>query len=181
MKNKFLKIVLSLTLFALLITLSGCKMSRANVYNYWKNGDSDILPKDHIVEEVSLSKLEKMVSKQSSDSDEVIYVFYGAKSESNNQTAIKIFNDQAVQFEISTLYWLSSDLSDKKKDELGEKLGVAKTSTTGVLYAFEKGKITFDSSRAYYSNNTSTYSNVVVAQIAFRHLYDENGEYSYTD
>lgn len=181
MKNKFLKIVFTLTLFLTLVTLSGCKMSRANVYNYWKNGDTEILPKDHIVEEVSLSKLEKMVSKQSSDSDEVIFVFYGSKSESNNQTAIKTFNEQAVQFEVATLYWLSSDLSDKKKDELGEKLGVSKTSTTGVLYAFEKGKITFDSSRPYYSNNTSTYTNVVVAQIAFRHLYNDNGEYSYTD
>ncbi len=181
MKNKLLKIVLALSAFLTLITLSSCKMSRANVYNYWKNDSTEILPKDHIVEEVSLSKLEKMVSKQSSDSTDVIYVFYGAKSESNNQTAIKTFNEQAVQFEISTLYWLSSDLSDKKKTELSEKLGVAKTSTTGALYAFEKGKITFDSSRAYYSNNTATYTNVVVAQIAFRKLYDENGEYSYTD
>ncbi len=181
MKNKFLKALGLISCLFLIISLSSCKMSRANVYNYWKNGDTEILPKDHIVEEISLSKLEKMVSKQSSDSDEVIYVFYGQKSESSNQSAIKIYNEQAVQFEVGTLYWLSSDLSDKKKDKLSEKLGVSKTSTTGALYAFSKGKIVFDSSRAYYSNNTSTYSYVVLAQIAFRKLYDENGEYSYTD
>jgi hypothetical protein len=177
------RIVRALGVIACLFTLvlASCKMSRANVYNYWKNDGTEILPKDHVVEEISISKLNKMVNKQSADSSDIFYVFYGNKSESNAQTAIKIFNEQAVQFEISTLYWLSSDLSDSKKSEVSEKFGVAKTSVSPAIYAFKGGKLVFDSSRPYYSNDSSTYTYVRLAQIAYRQLFDDNGDYSYKD
>jgi len=178
MKKKLMK-VLVIVLGIFTLGLSSCAMSRANVYNYWKVSGTEYLSKDHVVEQVSIGDILKKMNSQSKDSNDIFYVFYGNHDSSSAQSAINVYNEQAIQFEIKTLYWLDSNQDTNHKNEIQDKLGVSDASETPALFAFKNGALVFDTTRAYYSNNSSKYSYVKYAQIAFRQLFDENGNYSY--
>lgn len=169
-------------LFALCtLGLASCAMDRANVYNYWKNGSSEYLPKDHIVEGISINSLVKKVNNQKED-DDIIYVFFGQTNSDASRSAIKVYNEQAVQYNIKTLYWVDSNgvsSSDSKKNKLTEKLGVSQTSIIPAIWVFDNGKIAFDSSRPSIQNQSKmTSSTILMAEVAFKCLYNENGEYT---
>ena len=174
MKRKFMKLFAVLAL-VLTLGLSSCAFDRAQTYNYWKSNSSEYIGKDHIVEKISISKLNKMVNNQKEE--DVLFVFFGNNKSSSSQNAIKVFNEQAIQYGVSTLYWVDSDLSDKDQKTYQDKLGISDLSYAPALYVFKNKIITFDSSRAFYKNNSSKYPNVKLAQIAFKSLYDNNGEY----
>ncbi len=173
--------VFALLLCALTLGLSSCALSRANTYNYWKNGDTENLSKDHIVEKIDLGGIIKKMNAQSGDNDEIFYVFFGTKNTTGCYAAIKVYNEQAIQFEIDKLYWLDSDLNDSKQTEVEDKLGVYSASSAPALFAFKKGGLVFDSTIPYYANHKGDYPAVKLAQIAYRQLFDEKGQYSYTD
>lgn len=175
--KRYLKRILAVLLVLCTLGLTSCAMSRANVYNYWKTqSGTEYLGKDHIVEKVKLSKLDKLVQKQGEN--DILYVFFGDHSKSTCQSAIKIYNEQAIQYGISTLYWVESyNISDKDKSKFEKQLGISTLDYTPALYVFKNKTIVFDSSRAFYKNNSSKYTAIKLAQIAFKNLYDENGEY----
>jgi hypothetical protein len=180
MKKRITKL-LAVLLIILTLGLASCDMDRANTYNAWKNGSTDVLPKNHIVEKTDLGGVLKKMNAQSNESDEIFYVFYGNVHATGASNAIQVYNEQAVQFQIKTLYWIDSDMNDKKRTELEDKLGISNADIVPALYAFKHGAIVFDSSTPYYANNSGDYTTIKLAQIAFRQLFDENGEYSYND
>ncbi len=175
MKKVFKKII-ACGIMGLTLSLTSCALSDANVYNYWKVNDTEYLSKDHIVEKVKAKKVEKMVSKQTEDSD-YIYVFYGQTDSTSSQSAIQVYNEQAIQYEIDTLYWVDSNLSTKKKDEAETKLRMSDSNNIPTLIVYKNGSVEFDSSRPTYKNN-SKFTNYIIAEVAFKHLYDSNGDYS---
>ncbi len=173
--KKIVKKILATALCASVFSLASCKLSDANVYNYWKVNDTEYLSKDHIVEKVSAKKVEKMVGKQSEDSG-YIYVFYGQTDSTTSQSAIQVYNQQAIQYEIDTLYWVDSNLTTKKKEDAETRLRMSDSNTIPALIVYKNGTIEFDSSRPTYKNN-SKFSNYIIAEVAFKHLYDSNGDY----
>lgn len=173
--KKIIKKILATALCASVFALASCKLSDANVYNYWKVNDTEYLSKDHIVEKVSAKKVEKMVGKQSEDSG-YIYVFYGQTDSTTSQSAIQVYNQQAIQYEIDTLYWVDSNLTTKKKEDAETRLRMSDSNTIPALIVYKNGTIEFDSSRPTYKNN-SKFSNYIIAEVAFKHLYDSNGDY----
>lgn len=175
MKNVFKKII-ACGLVGLTLSLTSCGLSDANVYNYWKVNDTEYLSKDHIVKKVSAKKVEKMVSKQSEDST-YLYVFYGQTDSTTSQSAMQVYNEQAIQYEIDTLYWVDSNLTTKKKEEAETKLRISDSNNIPTLIVYKNGSVEFDSSRPTYKNN-SKFTNYIMAEVAFKHLYDANGDYS---
>ena len=175
MKNVFKKII-ACGLVGLTLSLTSCGLSDANVYNYWKVNDTEYLSKDHIVKKVSAKKVEKMVSKQSEDST-YLYVFYGQTDSTTSQTAMQVYNEQAIQYEIDTLYWVDSNLTTKKKEEAETKLRISDSNNIPTLIVYKNGSVEFDSSRPTYKNN-SKFTNYIMAEVAFKHLYDANGDYN---
>lgn len=175
MKNVFKKII-ACGFVGLTLSLTSCRLSDANVYNYWKVNDTEYLSKDHIVKKVSAKKVEKMVSKQSEDST-YLYVFYGQTDSTTSQSAMQIYNEQAIQYEIDTLYWVDSNLTTKKKEEAETKLRISDSNNIPTLIVYKNGSVEFDSSRPTYKNN-SKFTNYIMAEVAFKHLYDANGDYS---
>ena len=174
--KKFIKKILIAMSLVSVASVASCKISDANVYNYWNVSDTAYLSKDHIVKKVNAKKVEKMVSKQTEDSG-YIYVFYGQTDSTTSQSAIQVFNEQAIQYEIDTLYWVDSNLSTKKKEDAETRLRMSDSNNIPSLIVYKNGSVEFDSSRPVYKNNTS-YTNYILAEVAFKHLYDENGEYS---
>ena len=175
MKNVFKKII-ACGLVGLTLFLTSCALSDANVYNYWKVNDTEYLSKDHIVKKVSAKKVEKMVSKQSEDSI-YLYVFYGQTDSTTSQSAMQVYNEQAIQYEIDTLYWVDSNLTTKKKEEAETKLRISDSNNIPTLIVYKNGSVEFDSSRPTYKNN-SKFTNYIMAEVAFKHLYDANGDYN---
>lgn len=175
MKNVFKKII-ACGLVGLTLSLTSCGLSDANVYNYWKVNDTEYLSKDHIVKKVSAKKVEKMVSKQSEDSI-YLYVFYGQTDSTTSQSAMQVYNEQAIQYEIDTLYWVDSNLTTKKKEEAETKLRISDSNNIPTLIVYKNGSVEFDSSRPTYKNN-SKFTNYIMAEVAFKHLYDANGDYN---
>lgn len=174
--KKAIKKILACTILGMSLSLTSCALSDANVYNYWKVNDTEYLSKDHIVEKVSAKKVEKMVGKQTEDSD-YIYVFYGQTDSTTSQSAMQVFNEQAIQYEIDTLYWVDSNLTTKKREDAESRLRMSDSNTIPALIVYKNGSVEFDSSRPTYKNN-SKFTNYIVAEVAFKHLYDANGEYS---
>jgi len=175
MKKVFKKII-ACGFVGLTLSLTSCALSDANVYNYWKVNDTEYLSKDHIVKKVSAKKVEKMVSKQSEDST-YLYVFYGQTDSTTSQSAMQVYNEQAIQYEIDTLYWVDSNLTTKKKEEAESKLRISDSNNIPTLIVYKNGSVEFDSSRPTYKNN-SKFTNYIMAEVAFKHLYDANGDYS---
>jgi len=181
MRKSIFKLIAVLFALFTIVGLSSCAMSKANVYNYWKNGSSEYLSKDHIVEKISVNDLINKVNKQTKD-DKNIYVFFGQTNDDSSRSAIKIYNEQAIQYEIDTLYWVDSEpvtKSTSDKNKMLEKLGVSKTDIIPSIFVFSNGTIAFDSSRPNIQNNEKlSNSNVYLAEVAFKGLYDENGYYA---
>lgn len=117
-----------------------------------------------------------MVSKQSEDST-YLYVFYGQTDSTTSQSAMQVYNEQAIQYEIDTLYWVDSNLTTKKKEEAESKLRISDSNNIPTLIVYKNGSVEFDSSRPTYKNN-SKFTNYIMAEVAFKHLYDANGDYS---
>lgn len=163
------KIKLLLSCFVLLftvVTLSGCE--RANIYREFNNNGSS-LAKSHILNEVSYKELYKLVDK--TGEDDFIYVFFGTATNSASCTAVSIWNEQAQQYQIKTLYWLDSDLSSKKLDKIEERLGINNIDTVPALWSFNNGKIYFDSSSSKCSKDGNvSLSNTELAENCFKNL-----------
>jgi len=174
--KRFKKILLALLLPVLVLQLASCKMSQANLYNKWKSGSTENLPKAHVFEEISVGDLIGKVQKQGSE--DKLYVFFGSTTSSQSQAAIKIYNQQAIQYEINKVYWVNSNLSDGDKKKLsadeGGILRVNDPEYLPAIYVFEGGVLKFDSSEAKYKNDTTKYTTVKLAEIAFKGLYNEN-------
>ncbi|MCR5786860.1 MAG: hypothetical protein K6G28_04095 [Acholeplasmatales bacterium] len=175
--KRYLKKILVALLVVFTFGLTSCAMSRANVYTYWKSSTVEYLGKDHIVEKINLSKISKKVNKQ--NEEDTLYVFFGSHDSSSSQAAIRVYNEQAIQYGIEKIYWVdSSSVSEKDQKKYQEKLGISDLSISPALYVFKNKTIEFDSSRSYYSGaNSGKYSPIKLAQIAFKGLYDQNGEY----
>lgn len=154
----------------LLVSLTSCHtLAEANLYRYWNNIGVE-LSDAHVYEEISYNKLAKKISKLSETPDEVIYVFYGDSSVSNAKTNIIIYNEQAIQFEVSKVYWLDSrDLKDKVYDQIEDDLGVVNSEKKGVLWSFkyQEGNDTsiyFDGSKDKF--DTSKHTDITQAEIS---------------
>ena len=173
--RKFKYILLALLLPVLVFQLASCKMSKANLYNKWKNGSSENLPKAHVFEEISVGDLIGKV--QGQKEGETLYVFFGTPTQSASQTAIGIYNEQAIQYQIDKVYWLNSNLSDKDKKKLsadeGGILRVNDPEYAPAIFVFEDGVLRFDSTLAKYKNDTTKYTTIKLAEIAFKGLYNE--------
>lgn len=137
-----------LAIFVMIFTaLSLTSCEDANTYRKFHNNGS-MLPKDHILDEVGYKELLRIVEKNEG-SDEYIYVFIGNPStiSSSARDCATVWNEQARQYGVETLYWLNSDLSDSKVDKLQEILNITDFDpSVALLLSFTNGSISFDSS-----------------------------------
>ena len=169
---KQIKKILLTIIIALIacVSLTGCE--KANTYRKFYNNGS-LLPKDHILDEVSYKELQKLII-DNEDSEEYIYVFIGTPSNSDAQTKALVFNQQALQYGVKTLYWLDTELSDKKVESLHTTLQMnAFDKNQAYLLSYQGGKIKFDSSSASCNRkdgdpNGSKLSNTVLAANCFQ-------------
>ena len=152
------------------VSLTGCE--KANTYRKFYNNES-LLPKDHILDEVSYKELKKLIV-ANEGSEEYIYVFIGTPSNSDAQTKAVVFNEQARQYGVETLYWLDTELSDKRLETL--KLDLQMNSfdkNQAYLLSYQDGKIKFDSSSASCSRKDgdesgAKLSNTILAANCFQ-------------
>ncbi len=174
--KKLKKFLALLLLPVLLLSLNSCQISKANLYNKWKIGGTEYISKAHVFEQISFNDLLGKVKAQGKE--EKLYVFYGTPTSSASQSAIGIYNEQAIQYQISKVYWLDSVLNDndlkKISSDQGGILGVNDPKTVPAIFVFEGGAISFDSTLAKYKNDTAKYTTIKLAEIAFKGLYKEN-------
>lgn len=176
MRKRIFKLF-ALLFIVLTLGVTSCSMEQANVYNYWKINGTEYLSQDHVVKKISVNKLISMVQKQGTD-DAIIYVFFGQTDSTTSRSAIKVYNEQAIQYEIPVLYWVDSNLSDSKIDKLEDSLSISDATNIPSIFAFDNGAIAFDSSRPVYKNDTSIQT-IELAEVVFKNLYDEDGNYDF--
>ncbi len=165
MKKSIRFLIACLVVFVSVFTLTGC--GSANIYRAFDNEGAS-LPKSHILKSVSASKLIDMVTTQT-ETDGKIYVFFGTPTDSTSRTNVVVYNEQAQQYNVEVIYYLNSDLSSKKLEQVKNTLGIASTNVTGALWAFENTQNVFDSSSTKYNtdDNGNELSNIEIAQRCF--------------
>lgn len=166
MKKSLRFIVASLSLLFCLFTLVGC--GSANIYIAFNNNSSK-LPKSHILEEISYQDLAKKLDKAKGDENSHIYVFFGTPTDTQSCTDVFVYNEQAVQYGIETLYYVNSDLSNKDLSKLSNLLKVStKLAPKPSLWRFDAGVVAFDSAlKEFNSKDDVALSNVEIAQTCF--------------
>lgn len=174
--KKFKKVILTLMLvLASALALTGCE--RANTYRKFSNNGAD-LPKSHILDEISLKEAKRLVTKNVG-SEEYIYIFIGnpASASSDARDKARVFNEQARQYKIETLYWLDSDLDteDLTKAEIVLQMNDIDPEK-GYLISFYNGVIQFDSSSrtCYEDEDGKAFTNAQLAYRCFLNLLSKN-------
>lgn len=142
-------IVLTLTC---VLTLTACN-NQIGVYNVYHRNDST-LSKNHVYTEVSVKKVISIVSeakdKGTETNKEYTYVFLGTPTDSKSKEVIAIFNEQAKQFGIETVYYVDSKLSDSKLESLKTAFGMKRYKHVPALFVFVNGTLKFDSTDSKY-------------------------------
>lgn len=169
MKKYLTKIAVTFALLLSVFTMSGC--SKANIYRAFNNNGSN-LSKAHILEKISIKKLISMID--DIEDGEYIYVFYGTPTDSTSCTNVTVYNEQAIQFGVETLYYVDSDVSDKDRTKLENTVGIFDATQYGALWSFNSNGKYFDSSEPKWKTNDSDvdYSNIELAQLCFRNAPD---------
>ncbi len=137
------------------------------IYNAFINevGDSDTaLTYDHVYSSISHKKLVKKIN--SSNDDELIFVFYGSSKDKTSVSSIEIINLAAQRYEVDTVYYLSADfmIDEDEPDTLSFRNYVEEREVElkevdldnyPSLWVFKNGELLFTSDK-YRDTDTKT-------------------------
>lgn len=154
MKKTIKKLLLVLIAIISLTAFTSC--NHANTYQKFNNNSSN-LSKSHVIKEIDTSDLKSLMKKLDknkkikgqkvvetlNDEGDVessytyIYIFLGTPTDSTASTYAQVFDEQAKQYEIECLYWIDTDLSEKKIEKLNSILKNSvqrlENSTSGLI------------------------------------------------
>lgn len=207
MKKSIKKLLLVLIAIISLTTFTSC--NHANTYQKFNNNNSN-LSKSHVIKEIDTSDLKSLMKKLNNnkkikgqkvvetlnDEGEVessytyFYVFLGTPTDSTASTYAQVFDEQAKQYEIDCLYWIDTNISDKKIEKLNtillNKVQRLETSTAGLISIRKEAKkddceIYFDSTDVEWNTkdgkaNSTALSHVELAQMCFKNQSKVNSK-----
>ncbi len=207
MKKSLKKLLLVLIAIIGLTTFTSC--NHANTYQKFNNNNSN-LSKSHVIKEIDTSDLKSLMKKLDknkkfkgqkveeslNDEGEVessytyFYVFLGTPTDSTASTNAQVFDEQAKQYEIDCLYWIDTDLSDKKIEKLNSVLKNSvqrlENSTTGLISIRKESskkacEIYFDSTDVEWNTKdgkagSNTLTHIELAQMCFKNQAKVNSK-----
>jgi vacuolar-type H+-ATPase subunit C/Vma6 len=154
MKRIFKNLLLGFVAFLGIMSLSSCKLSKANLYRRWVNAGVE-LPKANVYEAADYNDVKKASEKL--NNGEALYVLYAQPGHGVSGKFAVQFNEQAIQYKIDKIYLIeSTNMSDKDKTKMEETLGVTNCDTIPAIFKFKKNndkvELTFDSSKSKYQD-----------------------------
>lgn len=207
MKKSLKKLLLVLIAIISLATFTSC--NHANTYQKFNNNKSQ-LSKSHVIKEIDTSDLKSLMKKLDknkkfkgqkieeslNDEGEVkssytyFYVFLGTPTDSTASDNARVFDEQAKQYEIDCLYWIDTDLSDKKIKKLNSVLKNSvqrlENSTTGLISIRKESskaacEIYFDSTDVEWNTKdgkvgSNTLTHIELAQMCFKNQAKVNSK-----